>query len=280
MNAGMGEFLRARRARMSPAEAGLKEGFRRRRVPGLRREEVAELAGLSVDYYMRLEQGRAANPSPSVLDAVARALRLDNDERHHLYDLARQPAMAEETDEAHDDIDAVLLRLLAGLAGQPALILTPAMNVVAANNAARALFGPLVTAGGNVLRHAFTDARVRDRTPNWEEVATEAVASLRVQAARYPADNEIAGLIEELHAGSPDFARLWTRHDARERGTTPVNVTHPEVGIVALTNIWLSPPASPRRTLVVYTAEPGSPSADRLSRLVETSGDQAVERTT
>ncbi|MFF0014984.1 helix-turn-helix transcriptional regulator [Streptomyces sp. NPDC005374] len=273
MGADLGEFLRARRARVLPTDVGLDDGFRRRRVPGLRREEVAELAGVSVDYYMRLEQGRTPNPSVSVLDAVARALHLDHDERHHLYDLARRPAVLKEDDpKADGDIDEVMHRLLTSLADQPALVLTPAMTVAAANAAADVLFGPLAAVGGNMLRYAFTDATARARTPNWEDVAVEAVASLHVQAARYPFDEDLHDLVEELSAGSADFARLWARHDARERGTTTVNVVHPDVGVVSLTNLWLSPPASPRRTLVVYTVKPGSPSATRLDRLLGKKG--------
>ncbi len=274
MSASLGEFLRARRARVSPGDVGLGEGFRRRRVPGLRREEVAELAGVSVDYYMRLEQGRTANPSSSVLDAVARALNLSHDERHHLHDLAR-PASRADVIDADADVgadtgtDEVMRRVLWGLKDQPAFVLSPAMFVVEANAAATALFGPMARAGENLLRHAFTDDLARVRTPNWEAVATEAVASLRIQTVRYPADESIRSLIAELSARSEDFVRLWARHDAHERGTTTVDVMHPDVGVVSLTNMWLTPPSNPRRTLVVYTVEPGSPSATRLALLLK-----------
>lgn len=218
---------------------------------------------------MRLEQGRNTHPSSGVLDAVARALQLNHDERRHLYDLAYPDRTVDESGRPGDGgTDEVMQRVLSGLAHAPALVLTPALEVVAANDAALALFGSLVTVGGNLLRAAFADDPLLARTPSWEAVAAEAVASLHVQAARYPADDGISALVEELSVSSAEFTRLWARHDARERGTTSVSVVHPDVGEVRLTNIWLSPPSSPHHTLVVYTVEPGSPSADRLDRLL------------
>lgn len=263
---GVGDFLRARRSRITPGRVGLREDLKRRRVPGLRREEVAGLAGVSVDYYVRLEQGRTSGVSDAVLDAVARVLQLDHDERQHLHHLAHPPR--HHTGDEDQGVGEVMRRLVTGLGHLPALVLTPAMSVVTSNASAVAVFGPGAVQAGNVLRYAFTDPEARTRTSNWTDVATAAVAALHVQLGRYSRDPDIAALVAELSTSSTDFLQMWSRHDAREKGSTFVEVMHPLVGALSFTNVWLSSPASPRQTLVAYTVEPGSPTEEKLAILL------------
>ncbi|WP_030268176.1 helix-turn-helix transcriptional regulator [Streptomyces sp. NRRL B-24484] len=263
----LGGFLRARRAMIRPESLGLPEYGRRRRVPGLRREEVAQLAGVSVDYYVRLEQGRGGGTSPEVLDAVARVLRLDATERAHLHRLARPPRQ-DSAAPAPAEIRAGVRLVLDMLAG-PAFVLGRCMDVLAWNAPADALLGlsAVPEAERNMARHAFLDPRARTFYPAWAEVAAETVAYLRLDAARHPADRRAAAFVEELSERSPEFRRLWDGHAVAEKTHGRKLLRHPSAGLLDLGYETLALPGDPALLLVVYTAEPGSPEAERLAAL-------------
>ncbi|RNL73487.1 helix-turn-helix transcriptional regulator [Streptomyces sp. I6] len=259
-----GAFLMSRRARVSPAAAGL-TAHGRRRVPGLRREEVAELAGVSAVYYTRLEQGRALHPSDAVLDALARVLRLGATERAHLYDLVRRGRVRSSAGPAADagePASAVpvrdgLRRLLAAVGAVPAYVLSPAMDVVDANDLARALIGaPGPAAGGrlNLARHVFADPAARELYPQWEDVARQTVGFLRLSTGRLPGDLPLARLVAELSALSPEFRSLWAMQEVREKSHGTKCFRHPVVGAFALTYETLALPGDEQRCLVVFTA--------------------------
>ncbi|MFD7645608.1 helix-turn-helix transcriptional regulator [Kitasatospora sp. NPDC059795] len=261
----LGEFLRLRRARIQPSDVGLPEFGRRRRVPGLRREEVAQLAGVSVDYYVRLEQGRGDGVSAEVLDAVARVLRLDLTERRHLHDLARPPR--EPARPGPRQLRGGL-RLLLDALDAPAFVLGRCLDVVAWNALGDAVMGFSALPPGqvNVARHAFLSAAGRRLYPEFERVAAETAAFLRVDAARHPDDPELAALLADLST-DPLFADLWARHGVREKAHGRKLLLHPRVGELDVGYETLTPPGEPGLQLVVYTAEPGSPTAERLALL-------------
>ncbi|MFD9128158.1 helix-turn-helix transcriptional regulator [Kitasatospora sp. NPDC059571] len=249
----LGDFLRSRRALVQPEEVGLPVFGRRRRVPGLRREEVAQLAGVSVDYYVRLEQGRGRGVSDGVLDAVARVLRLDAVERAHLADLARP-------ERRPGPPDASVVRpgvrmLLDTLAG-PAVLLGRCMDVLAWNAAAEELYG---LAGRperdrNMARHAFTDPLARTFYADWPAVAADTVAYLRLEAARRPADGRLAALVDELAAGSPEFRALWAEHRVREKTHGRKVFRRPDGSLLDLPYETLVLPGDPDQLLVAFTA--------------------------
>ncbi|GBQ02703.1 helix-turn-helix domain-containing protein [Streptomyces spongiicola] len=260
----LGAFLMSRRARVSPAAAGL-TSHGRRRVPGLRREEVAELAGVSAVYYTRLEQGRALHPSGAVLDALARVLRLGATERAHLHDLVRRGRVRRSAGSAADAGEPApavpvrdgLRRLLAAVGAVPAYILSPAMDVLDANDPARALIGaPGPAAGGrpNLARHVFADPAARERYPQWEDVARQTAGFLRLSSGRLPGDLPLARLVAELSALSTEFRTLWAMQEVREKTHGTKCFRHPVVGAFALTYETLTLPGDERRSLVVFTA--------------------------
>ncbi|NNJ05880.1 helix-turn-helix transcriptional regulator [Streptomyces sp. PKU-MA01144] len=261
-----GDFLMSRRARVAPAAVGL-TGHGRRRVPGLRREEVAELAGVSVVYYTRLEQGRALHPSGAVLDALARVLRLDATERAHLYDLvlrtrtrARSSAgAAAGTGEpvADEPVRDGLRRLVTAVGAVPAYVLSPAMDVLDANDLARALVGaPGPASGGrlNLARHVFADPAARELYPQWEDVARQTVGFLRFSGGRRPGDLPLARLVAELSRHSAEFRSLWAMREVREKSYGTKSFRHPVVGTFPLTYETLTLPGDEQRSLVVFTA--------------------------
>ncbi|MEU5685650.1 transcriptional regulator [Streptomyces venezuelae] len=267
MDGDLGDFLRSRRARIQPADVGL-TAYGRRRVPGLRREEVAQLAGVSVDYYIRLEQGRgSASVSDAVLDSVARALRLDETERAYLRTVAR-PRQAARARAGHT-VRPGLRLLLDSIDRAPAFIFGRRMDVLAWNALADALngFSALAPADRNIPRQVFLSAPERDCYPEWESVAAETVAYLRLDAARFPADAELASLVGELSVKSEPFRRLWANHEVAEKTHGVKRINHPLVGELVLPYETLTLPADPDHLMVVYTPTPGSPSADRLSLL-------------
>ncbi|MFJ5230489.1 helix-turn-helix transcriptional regulator [Kitasatospora sp. NPDC088391] len=266
MSAALGEFLRQRRAAVRPSELGLPEHGRRRRVPGLRREEVAQLAGVSVDYYVRLEQGRGDGVSAEVLDAVARVLRLDGVERGHLHALARPPREAPRP--GPEEVRPGL-RLVLDALGSPAFVLGRCMDVLAWNAPGDAVLGfsALPPAARNTARQVFLTGAGRDLYPEFGQVAADTVAFLRVAAGRYPGDRALAALIAELTAGSPLFAELWARHGVREKSHGRKLLWHPLAGELDFGYETLAPPGEPGLCLVVYTAEPGSATAERVARL-------------
>lgn len=259
-------FLRARRAALPPAAVGLQAG-ERRRVAGLRREELAALAGVSVDYYVRLEQGRGAHPSASVLDAIARALELDETETAYLHGLVARPARRRRrppAERARPEVEAVVRAIT-----NPAFVLGRRMDVLAWNHAAAALigdFGAMPVHERNMVRHAF-DPATRDFYVDWEQIAQESVGYLRLAAADDPDDPRLAELVGELSLRSPQFARWWASHKVREKGRGIKRIRHPLVGEVEVTYETFRVEADPDQRLVIYTAAPGSPSATALELL-------------
>ncbi|NGN66684.1 helix-turn-helix domain-containing protein [Streptomyces sp. A7024] len=280
----LGEFLRSRRARIQPADVGLGEYGGMRRVPGLRREELAMLAGVSVDHYIRLEQGRNVHFSEAVLDAVARVLKLNETERQHLYNLAR-PAGGEEAggDCCAEGADAVaerqtvrpgLQRLLDAVGDVPAYVIGRRLDVLAWNDAAAAVFtdfGSLPVAERNWARMVFLDEGMRDLYDDWGSKAADIVAFLRMEAGAHPNDPAGCGLVGELVRRSPEFAELWAAHDVREKTHGTKALHHPLVGPLSLSYETLRLPDDPDQALVTYTAEAGSPSADSLRLLLAAS---------
>ncbi|MEU9345533.1 helix-turn-helix domain-containing protein [Streptomyces sp. NPDC048278] len=274
------EFLASRRARISPQSAGLPVAGRKRRVPGLRREEVAALAGLSVDYYIRLERGALTNASDSVLRAIARALRLDAAEQSHLIDLARggrpsTPSHRRRT--APAAITPQVQTVLDALVGVPALVRGPTLDLIAANSLGRALYSVVLTGGGtapNLLRFTFLDPRAADFWRDWDEVADDLTAQLRAAAGANPFDRSLTDLVGELSTRSDAFRELWARHDVRAHGRGTKGFRHPVVGALELRYDLLQLAAEPGLTMITYTAEPGTASHDNLSLLASWAAGQ------
>jgi transcriptional regulator with XRE-family HTH domain len=253
----LGEFLQARRGLVQPGDHGLPAGGQRR-VPGLRRAEIATLAGLSVDYYMRLEQGRDRNPSLQVIDALAPVLQLDADARAHLRELAGHhhagpPSVRDE------QVGPELQRLLEAWERHPALVLGRRYDVLAANPLGAALFPT-----SNLVRFVF-EPGAGAYYPDWDRVARNTVAGLRAVADR--ADPELQRLVTELGTAHPEFARLWKRHDVAAKTHEAKRIDHPEVGALTLTYDTFTVNSAPGQQLVVYQAEPGSPSDHALTLL-------------
>jgi transcriptional regulator with XRE-family HTH domain len=261
---GLGDFLKARRAQLTPGEVGLPETGAHRKVAGLRREEVAQLAAISVDYLTRLEQGRV-QASASVLVTLCRALRLDEDQQTYLYELAgktprprRRPAQK---------IRPAMRRLIDQLTDTPALVLGRRLDILAWNAGATALYTDFARIPGrrrNYIRLLFTDPAVRALHTEWEHDARTAVASLRMEAARDPGDPELAVLVGELSVQDADFRTWWATHQVTAAGYGTKHYRHPLVGDLTLDcDTWDSPDGSGQR-LMVLTAEPGTPSHERL----------------
>jgi transcriptional regulator with XRE-family HTH domain len=263
----LGEFLRTRRARLRPEDIGAAPFGGQRRVPGLRREELAQVAGVSVDYYTRLEQGRARNVSAEVLDAVARALCLDSDERAHLRNLAA-PAQADLA--PTQQVGPELRQALAAITSVPAYVVGRRLDVLAWNDLARTLvidFPAQTPAERNMARLTFLDPVARDVFPDWEHKARETIANLRLDAGRHPNDPQLAELIDELSEGSDDFRRLWADHDVRGRTRGRKHFRHPLTGELALDYISMRAPDDPDMALIIYSAPPGSEAEDCLRLL-------------
>ncbi|WP_019067613.1 helix-turn-helix transcriptional regulator [Streptomyces hokutonensis] len=257
-------FLRTRRARVDPAAVGIPADSRRR-VEGLRREEVAHLSGVSVDYYVRLEQGRATQPSGQILDALARVLCLDETERGHLHRLARQRRRRAKTP-GGGRVRPELLRVLDLVAGAPALIMDHRLDVLAGNRLAGLLFGrPLP--GLNTARHIFLEEAERGLYAEWEQCTLDVVGHLRLAAGKYPEDPRLASLIGELAMGSERFRRLWARADVRARTHGRKAYRHPMVGLLELHQENFALPGESGMELLVLSAAPGSPAEDGLRLL-------------
>ncbi|MFF9174097.1 helix-turn-helix transcriptional regulator [Streptomyces sp. NPDC014793] len=272
--AELADFLRRGRARLEPSDVGLAAGARRR-TPGLRREEVAQLAGMSVDYYTRLEQRRGPRPSRQMLTALARALRLTDDERDHLFHLAGEEPPRRGTASAH--VRQGLLLVLDRLYDSPAQVVTDCGTVLAQNALAKALVGDALARPPrerNLTRRFFLDPAARDLFPPEDRPAHafDHVASLRAVAAARPDDPEPAALAAELRAASPEFARLWEAHEVSLRRPSSKRFVHPVVGLLELDcEVLLSHEG--RQQLVIHTARPGTESYERL-RLLQVVGLQ------
>ncbi|WP_407563081.1 helix-turn-helix domain-containing protein [Streptomyces sp. 184] len=260
----LGAFLTARRAGVTPAAANLPVTGRRR-VPGLRREEVALLAGVSADYYVRLEQGRERSPSAQVLDALAAALRLDEDGRLHLFRLAGLGPRARAA-AVPDRVDPGLLALMDAWPHNPAVVHNRAYDVLAANAIADALFLGW-TYSRNLMDVVFTDPAARSFYRDWHDVARNSVAGFRLGHGAAPDDPRVRQVLAGLLESSPEFAELWARHDARGKALEHKRFEHRDVGPLTLTMQTFDVRAAPGQELVVYHAEPGSPSGEALALL-------------
>ena len=269
------EFLTTRRARVAPEQVGLPAGANRR-VPGLRRAEVAMLADMSVEYYAKLERGQIAGASAAVLESLSRALLLDETERMHLLDLARAadgiPTSGRPRRRSSATVTARpgLQRTLDAITGGPAFVRDRHQNLVATNALGAAFYSPVIGAGGrapNLARFQFLDPAARDFYPDWELFAQMCVGIMRVEAGRDPHDRTMQDLVGELTTRSETFARLWSAHDVRTHGTGTKRFHHPVVGELTLAYEELAVTAEDGMALLVYTAEPGSPSAERLQML-------------
>jgi transcriptional regulator with XRE-family HTH domain len=261
----LGDYLRSRRARLLPGDVGLIGGGPRR-VPGLRREEVASLAGVNVDYYARLEQGRLRNVSTSVIDAVARALRLDGAERAHLRHLA-SPTTGRARPPQPQQVRPAVRSMLAALESQPAFVLGDRMDVLAANWMAQQVMGSWLERASNrhnLARFIFLDPEARLVHRDWDTIAEEAVATLRHYSGQRPDDERLQPLVDDLKAGSPEFARWWTAHDVRSRSHGRKTYRHPQMGEITVHCEALEFPGDDHQRLCIYTAEPGSDSHQAL----------------
>ncbi|MEV0585200.1 helix-turn-helix transcriptional regulator [Nonomuraea sp. NPDC050310] len=273
----LGTFLRGRRARITPQQIGLRTFGTARRVPGLRREELAQLAGVSAGYYTRLEQGQAGTASEQVLDALARVLRLDRIERAHLHNLARQPATPGLAEPPPEDPHPRVLALLAALGETtPAIVLGRRGDVLAWNRTGHALFAehlPFDLSPGerpSVPRLFFLDPFTRDLHRNWAELARIHVAYLRLTAGRFPTDAKLAALIGELTMRSDEFARMWAVGEVSDCTVGTMHLNHPTVGRASVDyQVWLQPD-SPDHRLEIYTPHDAG-SADAL-RILASAG--------
>lgn len=269
-----GAFLRARRDRLTPAQVGIDvtSSFPdTRRVPGLRREEVAMLANLSTDHYSRLEQGRQATVSESVLAALTRALRLNEVEAGHLRDLATPASSAViVTARARRPIPQVqrpdpgLLRLAATLDHVPVLLLGQRAEVLAHNTLLGAVLGRDLPAGSSFMDYLFRDPLARERILNWAEFAARSVAEMRLEVGRRPDDRKLLDAVDELRRTDPDVARWWNDHTVRDYASTPKHIEHPDAGSLDFDIEIVTAPHVPDQHLVVYTVEPNSPTARML----------------
>ena len=272
--AELGAFLKARRRELSPATVGLPQTEGRRRVAGLRREEVALLASISSDYYTRLEQGRR-QASQTVLETLAEVLRLDDDERSYMFDLAGKDASRPRRRPVQK-VQPQLRRLLGDLTTTPAVVLGRRMDILAWNPMAAALitdFDRIPEKQRNLVRLVFVDPAVRALYPDWKGVAHTGVAQLRMEAARDPHDTRLAALVGELSVQDADFRRWWGAHHVAVRGMGTKVFRHPLAGDLTLDWDTLVCASDPDQQLVTWTAEPGTPSHDGLRILASWTAD-------
>jgi transcriptional regulator with XRE-family HTH domain len=267
------EFLATRRARISPGQAGLPVyGGERRRVPGLRRDEVAVLAGISSEYYIRLERGNATGVSDSVIDGIAHALQLDEAERAHLLDLIRTAATTRPPRRrpTPQRVRPTVQRVLDSMSGTPAFVLTGRLDILTANALGYALFSPICAdpvRPPNNARFIFLDPHATEFFRDWDKIANDTVALLRAEAGRDPYDRQLSDLIGELSTRSDQFRVRWAAHHVRIHTTGVKLIHHPVVGDLELAFESFPLAADPSQSLLTYTAEPGSPSQDALSLL-------------
>jgi transcriptional regulator with XRE-family HTH domain len=282
------EFLTSRRARLKPAQAGLPMYGDIRRVPGLRREEVAMLAGVSVDYYTRLERGNMSGVSESVLESVSRALHLDEAERAHLHNLARatRPTTRTRRQPANQQLRPNVQRILDSMVSAPAFVRNYRFDVLAANELGRALYAQMfdqqLPAGQrpNTARFVFLDPRAQDFYPDWEQAAEDIVAMMRSETGRNPDDRDLTDLVGELCIKSEVFAAHWAKHNVRIFCSGSKHMRHPTVGDLHLDFERLQFEADHGAvTLYCYTAEPGSRSEEALRLLGSWAATEAATQT-
>lgn len=273
------EFLVSRRARITPQQAGLPAYGTNRRVKGLRREEAAMLAGVSVDYYTRLERGNLGGASGAVLDALARALQLDEAERAHLFDLAQAANVPGRRRAGSNRVRPGVQRVLDAMTGAPAWIRNGRADVLATNTLARALYAPVFddpARPANTARFTFLSPRSKEFYREWDRTARDMVAILRAAAGRDPYDKTLSDLIGELSTRSDQFRTMWAAHDVLFHRTGRKYLHHPVAGDLDLTYEAFELPSEPGLTLLVYTAEPDTPAVEALSFLASwAAGQQA-----
>ena len=280
------EFLASRRARITPEQAGLPAYGGNRRVPGLRREEVALLAGVSIDYYVRMERGNLAGASDAVLEGVARALQLDEAERDHLFDLARASSTpARQRRPKHTGVTQSVQQVIDAITEAPAWVRNARHDMLAANRLARALYAPLLAdprRPANNARFVYLDPASHDFFGDWERGADDIAAMLRSEAGRNPYDKQLVELIGELSTRSEDFRTRWAAHNVRFHRTGRKLLHHPIVGDLELNFEAMELPSAPGLTMLVYTAPQGSPTADSLKLLASwaATAEQAGELAT
>ncbi len=269
----LGDYLRSARGRLTPQELGLPVSDDRR-VSGLRREEVALLAGVSADYYMRLEQGRERSPSVQVLDSLGEALRLDDDGRLHLYHLAGfspRPASS-----SPDRVDPALVELMSSWSHNPALVLGRAYDVLAANRMGAALFSGFPYSD-NLLIKVFCDPASRSFYADWRTSAANTVAGFRLAEGAARDDPRIRQVVDELLQRSPEFRQMWRENTARGKSIEAKRFVHPEVGPLTLRMQSFDVRSAPGQQLVTYHADRGSPSAEALDRLARSAASAAPD---
>jgi len=266
------EFLTSRRAKITPEQAGLPDYGGRRRVKGLRREEAAMLAGISVEYYTRLERGNANGVSEEVLEGITRALQLDEAERAHLFDLVRAAGTTRTTrrQPAQERVRPVVQRILDSMSGVPAFVRNDRLDVLAANRLGEAFYAPLYDDPArpvNAARFVFLNPRATTFFVDWDTIANDTVGILRAEAGRDPYDKRLSDLIGELSTRSEDFRVRWAAHNVKLHRTGVKRFHHPVVGDLTLDFEALDLPGDSGQTLLVYSAEPASPSSEALDLL-------------
>jgi transcriptional regulator with XRE-family HTH domain len=262
-----GAFLRARRDRLTPAQAGIAALPGPRRVPGLRREEVAMLASLSIDHYSRLEQGRQPTVSESVLTALTRALRLDDVEAAHLRDLADPSVRSRRPAVTPQRADPGLLRVASALDHLPVLLLGQRAEVLARNALLQAVLGRPLMPGTSFADYLFREPLARHRIVNWAEFGARTVAAMRMELGRHPEDHRLAATMEQLRRADQDVARWWDDHTVRDYASVRKRIAHPDAGLLDFDIEIVTAPHVPDQHLVVYTAEPDSATARMLPLL-------------
>lgn len=274
--AELSEFLRTRRARLKPEDVGLPDFGRHRRVPGLRREELAQVAGVSVAYYTRLEQGNGRNVSAEILDSIARALRLTDAEHAHLTHLAKPKQHKKKPVARAEQVRSPLRQLLDSIDSVPAYITGRRSDILAWNRMAAAVFGDwseLPVQERNWARLVFLRPEYRDLFVEWDQKASDMVSYLRMDAGCHPDDPRLSALVGELSVKSEEFRRLWANHDVKEKSYGVKRLRHPLVGDLTLHFESFRLGDGTEQGLITYHAEPGSPSAEALRLLASWGAD-------